>query len=165
MQQARPHEQVQYASLSWRFAAVIVDSGVLFLLLVAAFVVLVAFGVLDLNDPLLNRGFSLERAVPSWMYVLSYGLVFVYYTLLETLTGSSLGKLAFGMRVTMDDGSRPHGLAVVARNLVRIPEVIFWYVPAGISCLLSDKNKRLGDVVAHTVVVRRGAAAATPLRP
>jgi uncharacterized RDD family membrane protein YckC len=165
VQQARPREQVQYAGLGWRFAAVIVDSMVLFALLVVAFAVLVAAGVLDLNDPLLNRGFSLDRTVPSWMYVLSYGLVFVYYTLLEALTGSSLGKLAFGMRVTMDDGSRPTGLAVVVRNVLRIPEVLVWYIPAGISCLVSAKNKRLGDLAARTVVVRRGAAAVAPLWP
>jgi hypothetical protein len=94
------------------------------------------------------------------MYALTYGLIFVYYTVLEALTAASVGKLVFRMRVTMDDGTRPSGTAVVIRNLIRLPEVLFWYIPSGISCLANAKNKRLGDLAAKTVVVRRGAAPA-----
>jgi uncharacterized RDD family membrane protein YckC len=142
------------AGLGWRFAAVVVDSIVLFVVLVVIFAFAAANGALDLQDPAFSGGFDLNQTAPSWAYPVAYGLVFVYYTLLEALLGASIGKLVFRMRVTMDDGSRPTGLAIVVRNVVRLPEVLFWYVPAAISCLASSRNKRLGDLAAHTVVVR-----------
>ena len=158
MEQVGAREQVHYASLNWRFAAIAVDPVVLFFLLVVVFVVLAAAGALDLTDPAFSGGIDLKRTAPLWMYVVTYGLIFVYYTVFETLTAASVGKLVFRMRVTMDDGSRPSGLAVVIRNLIRLPEVLFWYIPSGISCLVNPKNKRLGDLAAKTVVVRRSAA-------
>ena len=158
MEQAGAREQVQYAGLGWRVAAIAVDTVVLFFLLVVIFAVLAAAGALDLKDPAFSGGIDLRRTAPAWMYVITYGLVFAYYTLLETLTAASLGKLVFHMRVTMDDGTRPSGTAVVIRNLIRLPEVLFWYIPSGISCLANAKNKRLGDLAAKTVVVRRGGA-------
>ena len=160
MEQVGAGEQVQYASLGWRFAAIAIDTVVLFLLLILTFVVLAAAGALDLNDPAFSGGLDLQRTAPIWLYAITYGLIFVYYTLLEALTAASVGKLVCHMRVTMDDGTRPSGSAVVVRNLVRLPEVLFWYIPAGISCLANARNKRLGDLAAKTVVVRHGAAPA-----
>jgi len=160
VEQVGAREQVQYAGLGWRFAAIAVDTVVLFFLLVVIFAVMTAAGALDLKDPAFSGGIDLQRTVPVWMYAITYGLIFVYYTLLEALTAASVGKLVFRMRVTMDDGTRPSGLAVVVRNLIRLPEVLFWYIPSGISCLANAKNKRLGDLAAKTVVVRRGAAPA-----
>ena len=160
MEQVGAREQVQYAGLGWRFAAIAVDTVVLFFLLVVIFAVMTAAGALNLKDPAFSGGIDLQRTAPVWMYAITYGLIFVYYTLLEALTAASVGKLVFRMRVTMDDGTRPSGLAVVVRNLIRLPEVLFWYIPSGISCLTNAKNKRLGDLAAKTVVVRRGAAPA-----
>jgi uncharacterized RDD family membrane protein YckC len=158
LQESRAPEQTHYASLGLRIAAIAIDTVVLFLALVVTFSMAAAAGVLDVNDPALSGGFSLDRTAPAWLYLVTYGLVFVYYTLFEAFTRASVGKLVFGMRVTMDDGSRPTGVAIVVRNLVRLPEVLFWYVPSGISCLASSSNKRLGDLAAKTVVLRRGAA-------
>jgi uncharacterized RDD family membrane protein YckC len=161
LQEPQAQEQMHFASLGFRFAAIAVDTVVLFLALVVVFSIATAAGVLDVNDPALSGGFSLDRTAPAWLYLVTYGLVFVYYVLFEALTRASVGKLVFGMRVAMDDGSRPTGVAIVARNLVRLPEILFWYVPSGISCLASTSNKRLGDLVAKTVVLRRGAAPAS----
>ena len=158
MEHVGAREQVQYAGLGWRVAAVAVDTVVLFFLLMVIFAVMVALGAFDPRDPAFSGRIDIRRTAPLWMYAITYGLVFVYYTLFESLTAASVGKLVFHMRVTTDDGAKPPGLAVVVRNLVRLPEVLFWYVPSGISCLSSARNKRLGDLAARTVVVRRSAA-------
>ena len=160
MQELHATEQTHFASLSLRCAAIAIDTVVLFTALVVIFSIAAATGALNVNDPAFSGGLSLSRTAPAWLYLITYGLVFVYYTLFEALTQASVGKLALGMRVTMDDGTRPTGVAIVLRNLIRLPEILFWYIPSGISCLTNTRNKRLGDLAARTVVLRRGAAPA-----
>jgi uncharacterized RDD family membrane protein YckC len=169
MQQVNTQEQVDYATLGWRFAAVLVDTLVLFGLLILAamayIVVLAAQGKLDLNDPAAVQALSADFQVSDWVAnTIVFGGLFLYYAVLEAIFGASIGKLVFRMRVTMIDGSRPSGAAVVVRNLVRIMEAWLLYVPAGVSCLISGKKQRLGDHAARTVVVRRRqtVAAAAP---
>jgi uncharacterized RDD family membrane protein YckC len=179
VQHVRTQEQVDYASVGWRFAAVLVDTlvlfGVLMIVAMAYIVVSAVQGRVNLNDPAAAQALTNDfRALPSWVAnVVVFGGLFLYYAVLEAIFGASVGKLVFRMRVTMPDGSRPRGTAVVLRNLVRIPEAYLLYIPAGLSCLASPSRQRLGDHAARTVVVRRppvrtGAAAdgaAAPAAP
>ena len=160
MEQVRAREQVQYAGLGWRAGAVIVDTLVVLLASSILLVVLSVTDVLDLglrNAATLNDIYSASRAAPGWLMPLEYGFIFLYFTLFE-LGGSTPGKRIFRLTVTMDDGTRPTSIAVVVRNLIRIPEMYLLYAPSAIAGLASSKNKRLGDLAAKTVVVRRGAA-------
>jgi len=160
VEQVRAREQVQYAGLGWRAGAVIVDTLVVLLASSILLVVLSVTDVLDLglrNAATLNDIYSASRAAPGWLMPLEYGFIFLYFTLFE-LGGSTPGKRIFRLTVTMDDGTRPTSIAVVVRNLIRIPEMYLLYAPSAIAGLASSKNKRLGDLAAKTVVVRRGAA-------
>ena len=172
MQQVTVQEQVEYASVGWRFAAVLVDTAVLLgVFLVAVMVwafVLVAQGRVDPNDPAAAQALAQDLVGSDWIFnVVFFGALFIYYVVLESIFGASVGKLAFRMRVIMADGSRPTGLAIVVRNLIRLPEAWLLYIPSGVSCLASARRQRLGDHAAHTVVVRRRVAvgAAGPGRP
>ncbi len=165
MQQVTVQEQVEYASLGWRFAAVLVDTVVLFGLLIIAMMVyilvLAAQGRIDPQDPAAVQALSQDLGVSDLMAnVVVFGALFVYYAVLEGIFGASVGKLVFRMRVVMADGSKPTGGAVIVRNLVRIPEAWLLYIPAGISCLASGRRQRLGDHAARTMVVRRRLAVA-----
>ncbi len=74
-----------------------------------------------------------------------------YLTLAEWLFARSVGKVLLGMKVVDLDGKPPGFLAVVIRNLVRIPELL---APALLLfVILSVDRRRLGDVLAGTVVV------------
>ena len=151
---------MQYAGLGWRAAAVIVDTLVVLLASSILLSVLSLTDALSLglgNSPTLNDIYNASRAAPSWLMPLEYGLIFLYFTLFE-LVGVTPGKRIFRLTVTGDDGTRPTPTAVVVRNLIRIPEMYLLYVPSVIACLASSKNKRLGDLAARTVVLRRGAA-------
>jgi uncharacterized RDD family membrane protein YckC len=159
MQALRSTEQTEYASLGWRFLAVLIDSVALFAVLVAVYGALAVAGALEIDTTTPADPF--DQAIPPWLYVVTYAVVFVYYTFFELLTSSSPGKLALKMRVTTDDGARPGAGPIVVRNLVRIPEVFLYYLPAAVSVLASSRNKRLGDLAAGTVVLRRGARPAT----
>jgi uncharacterized RDD family membrane protein YckC len=167
MQQVTVQEQVDYASVGWRFAAVLVDMAVLFgIFLVAIMVwafVLVAQGRVDPNDPASAQALAQDLVGSDWVFnAIFFGALFVYYTVLESIFGASVGKLAFRMRVVMLDGSRPTGVAIVVRNLIRLPEAWLLYIPSGISCLASSRRQRLGDHAARTTVVRRRSSAGAP---
>jgi hypothetical protein len=123
--------------------------------------VLASQGKVDPNDPAAAQELARQiGASGTQVDLLFFASLFVYYAILEAIFSASVGKLVFGMRVVMRDGSRATGLAVVIRNLVRIPEAMFLYVPAGVSYLASPQRQRLGDHAARTVVIRRRAAPA-----
>ncbi|HSK25344.1 MAG TPA: RDD family protein [Jiangellales bacterium] len=90
----------------------------------------------------------------------------------ETLSrGRSLGKLALGLRVVRDDGGPTRFRHALVRGLAGF-FVDFWVTSgagAVICSLLNSRGKRVGDVLAGTVVVRDRApastAAAVPLPP
>ena len=97
MQQIRAQEQIQYASLGWRFAAVAIDTLVLFGLLIIAImvyiVVLSAQGKLDPNDAEAVQALSADIQRSTWISnVLVFGGLFVYYVVLEAIFGASIGN-------------------------------------------------------------------------
>jgi uncharacterized RDD family membrane protein YckC len=75
-------------------------------------------------------------------------------TVMELLTGRSLGKLVAGTKVAALDGRRPIASAVLIRNLLRIADLAVF--PLGF-ILLSPLRQRLGDMAAGTIVVRSDA--------
>ena len=173
MQESPIHAEVEYASVGWRAAALLVDMVVLFGLLIIVVLVwvtvLVAQGRVDPSDPTAAQALAQELTWTSgWApNAVLWCALFIYYALLEGIFGASVGKLVFRMRVVMPDGSRATGLAVVVRNLVRIPEAWMLYIPAAVSCTMSAQRQRLGDHAARTVVVRQvtdGAIARRPVR-
>ncbi len=159
-------EQVDYASLAWRFTAVLIDTVVLLGLWISVLMiyilVLAGQGKIDPNDPAAAQQLSQELGGSGVLNVVILGSLFIYYVVLEAIFAASVGKLVCRMRVVMADGSRATGLAVVVRNVIRVPEAIFFYVPSGISCAVSPHRQRLGDHAARTVVVRRRMTIAAP---
>ncbi len=86
-------------------------------------------------------------------------LVVVYFSAQEALFGSTWGKMVAGLRVVDVEGTPPSLAAVLVRNILR--PLDYWpafYVVGAISALLSSRRQRLGDRVAHTVVVRAESA-------
>jgi uncharacterized RDD family membrane protein YckC len=80
---------------------------------------------------------------------------FAYFTIMEGRYGQTLGKMALGIKVIREsDGQAPGIRAAVLRTLMRIVDSIGSYLVAFVVTLVSDKNQRLGDMVAKTLVVR-----------
>jgi uncharacterized RDD family membrane protein YckC len=118
----------------------------------------IAAGLLDAT-PIIAAGFILEpepsqRELPRWLMVLAgAGAIYVLHTTLsEVLTGRTIGKALFGLRVVALDGGRPTVLAMVTRNLLR-PLDILTLMPL-VMILLSPLHQRMGDLAAGTMVVR-----------
>ncbi len=155
--QPGPYEHVQYATLGWRAAAVLVDTLIVLVVSSVVLALLMAFGVFDIGfsgTPTFDEIVDVSRSAPGWITLLEYGLVFVYFTLFE-LRGTTPGKRIFKLNVLTEEGARPSPGAVVVRNAVRIPEMYLLYIPSAVSCVVSSRRKRLGDYAARTVVVRR----------
>jgi len=88
---------------------------------------------------------------------LLYGVIVVlYYILLEGYFGQTVGKKVLGIKVVREDNGEVPGLGgATIRTLLRIIDGLFSYLVAFITVLISGKNQRLGDMAAHTLVVRK----------
>lgn len=88
---------------------------------------------------------------------IAYGLFAVsYFILMEAYLGQTLGKMATGIQVVREDTHAVPGLGAAAiRTVLRIVDGIFGYLVAFLTVLASDKRQRLGDMAAHTLVVRK----------
>jgi uncharacterized RDD family membrane protein YckC len=93
--------------------------------------------------------------LPGWASV-TYGLfVFAYFVLLEGYLGQTLGKLATGIKVVAEATGQAPGIApAVVRTVLRLIDGLFCYAVAFVTVLASTKRQRLGDMAAHTLVVR-----------
>ncbi|MGZ4870108.1 MAG: RDD family protein [Halobacteriota archaeon] len=82
-------------------------------------------------------------------------IYFLYFTLLEGHGGQTVGKTAVNIKVVREADGLPidYGEAAV-RTLLRIIDGLFAYLIGAILIWSSDKKQRLGDRVAHTVVVK-----------
>ena len=89
------------------------------------------------------------------------GLViwFLYFTLLEGHYGQTIGKMALNIKVVRESDGLPidYGEAAV-RTVLRIIDGLFDYLIGAIFIWTSDQQQRLGDRVAHTVVVTKSSA-------
>jgi len=90
------------------------------------------------------------------MYIMPSLIVFAYYILMEGLIGATLGKMVCGLRVVTKDGINCGIGKSVIRNLLRIIDAMFGYLIGAICVWVSTDNQRLGDMVAGTLVVKKG---------
>lgn len=139
-----------------RAGAVIID-----MLIQLAFLVLVILGYFFLA---LGSRFSDEKsfweAVDALFVLFFLLLIFFlqwgYFSLFEILmNGRTPGKRALKLCVIMENGRALTASAIILRNLLRAVDVfpIISYGIGGICSLIDKKSRRLGDIVAGTVVV------------
>ncbi|GLV55027.1 hypothetical protein KDH_18740 [Dictyobacter sp. S3.2.2.5] len=85
------------------------------------------------------------------------GIIYIlYFLILEaTMGGATLGKKILGLRVVREDGAPISWNESIIRNLVRIIDLLpTAYIIGAIVIWTSSQKQRLGDKIAHTVVVR-----------
>jgi uncharacterized RDD family membrane protein YckC len=108
-------------------------------------------------------------AGPIWVTALVLALVFAlhygYFIGFEILWGGQTpGKRKVGIRVVKDSGRPLTVFETIGRNLLRIVDALPGFYAVGIvTALLNSQNKRLGDFVAGSLVIREASLA--DLRP
>jgi uncharacterized RDD family membrane protein YckC len=81
-----------------------------------------------------------------------------YYTVVEVVWGTSLGKRILNLRVRTEDGGEVDVPTALARNLARFVDGFPYVIPYMLGAVLvarDEKKRRLGDRFARTVVVYR----------
>ncbi len=102
------------------------------------------------------EGGEVSASVSGFASLVVFVLAFAYYILMEGYLGQTLGKMLVGIKVVREDTGEVPGLGAAAiRTVLRIVDGFFFYIVAFIAVLASQKNKRLGDMAAHTLVVRK----------
>ena len=82
-------------------------------------------------------------------------LVVAYYVYFEGRKGQTLGKKMSGIKVIREDtGEVPGMQAALIRTLLRVIDGFCGYLVGFLVANSSEKRQRLGDMVAHTLVVR-----------
>lgn len=92
------------------------------------------------------------------LMILYFGLEWLYPMVFELLPGAATpGKRALGLQVMMDTGLPVTPSAAVTRNLLRVADFMPVAFAFGLlAMLLRHDFKRLGDIVAGTLVVHAG---------
>lgn len=127
---------------------------------------LVLAGAGAVADVLLFRHAS-EQLVAAVLVTELVAVLVGYPLTMETLTrGRTLGKLALGLRTVRDDGGAIGFGQALVRALAGV--VDFWssaFVVALLVAAASSRDKRLGDLLAGTVVVREQTPTRLPGPP
>jgi uncharacterized RDD family membrane protein YckC len=92
-------------------------------------------------------------------------LYFGYFALFEIIwNGQTPGKRKAGIRVIKDSGRPLTPAESIARNLMRIADWLpVFYAVGMLFTILTKENKRLGDLIAGSLVVRESSF--TDLKP
>ncbi|GGY26149.1 RDD family protein [Rhodanobacter panaciterrae] len=115
-------------------------------------------------DMLLRMGVFIMAMIPLSLFgmggnglamLLLFALTWVYSVVCEVwLGGQTLGKRALGLRVVNADGTPVTWLPSVVRNLLRAVDVLPGVYGVGlVSTLIDPYARRLGDIVAGTMVI------------
>ncbi|NPV91978.1 MAG: RDD family protein [Firmicutes bacterium] len=142
--------QITTAGLGSRSGAHIIDS----LVLAAANVLL----ILAVQAVLVVGGSTITEAheylVAGIIIFLFFGN-FGYFLLMEFYRdGQTIGKRVLGVRVVQDNGQPLTFLSAAIRTFFRIVDFLpFLYFLGILACFLHPRNKRIGDMVAGTILV------------
>ena len=149
--------EFELAGLGSRFMAHAIDLGVIA-------VVLIAFWLFLFLGPvavLVRESFGSAETFGSYgialLIMISFAVLWGYYFLLEGYyQGITLGKKAMGIRVIREDGLPIGFYEAAVRNFVRAADAFPppTYFLGGIVMHLDPTGKRLGDMVAGTIVIR-----------
>lgn len=90
-----------------------------------------------------------------WWWLLTIAMYTVYSTVMEGLTGRTIGKVLTRVRVVGIDLEKPGWGKIVLRNVLRLIEGLppLWILAFFV--VLTPKRQRVGDVLAQTMVVRK----------
>lgn len=144
----------QLADLGSRFIAILIDTIAQLLISLPIVLLIYLIQVFWLYS-------SYRDPISPWILGLLFLLLFIvgfsgYYIYFEMIwNGRTPGKKLVNIRVVRDGGYPVNITSSFIRNIIRIVDFLpFYYSTGVISIIFSRDKKRLGDIVAGTMVVR-----------
>lgn len=131
---------MQPVGVGRRAVAVIIDSILLFI---------VGYVIAAMTGGTTRAGFEITGA-PAFIW---FGIALAYYVVMEKTSGATVGKRVMNLKVVKQDGSAIDWQAAIIRNVLRIVDGFFFYLVGAIVVWVSKSKQRVGDMVAHTIVV------------
>jgi uncharacterized RDD family membrane protein YckC len=145
---------LQYKSVGIRFVAILIDSIIIGIIGSIVTLPLGAMTAVSVNAE--TQAISIPTAY--WVgIIIELIIAFLYFTVLEGRYGQTVGKIALRLKVLKEDGLPINYGDAAIRTILRVVDEIPFIVPYLLGAILiwsSDRKQRLGDRVAHTVVVR-----------
>jgi uncharacterized RDD family membrane protein YckC len=140
--------EYELATLRDRILALIIDVVIVAAVYLLLFVILVNLFPFSIdNSPFL--GYLLATLLPIGLFVL-----YSFFSEM-IMNGQTLGKKSIGLRVVRIDGKEPELSDYLIRSVFHLLDTLF---SSGIVGALligsSSKKQRLGDIIAHTTVIR-----------
>ena len=148
------------ASIGNRFIACAIDHTIQMDTLIAMGI---TFAIISDAADLGNRLTSAPKWVQALLIILAFVLMAGYFAVFEWIwNGQTPGKRWLKLRVIREDGRPINFFEAMTRNLLREFDIMpFPFYSIGlISVFATDKDQRVGDLVAGTVVVREREAEA-----
>ncbi|WP_223633782.1 RDD family protein [Corallococcus sp. EGB] len=142
------------AGIGYRCLAWLVDASLLFFFWVALY-----FVITLLVSDVLGAFQGLSGLTQTLLAVGLFATQWLYWTLAEVFFhGQTPGKRALRIRVVRDDGAPVGFYESAVRNLCRAVDFLpVLYATGCITMLLDSRHRRLGDLLAGTVLVREEA--------
>ena len=142
---------VPIAGIGSRAMAYVIDVALLFAIL------LVAFFLFSIVVPdMLSAAKSLSGIERAIFGLITFAVLWGYWTGMEVAwRGQTVGKRLMKIRVVKSDGSPIGVFESAVRNLLRTIDFLPLCYPVGLIVMLIDpRHRRLGDLVAGTMLVR-----------
>lgn len=146
------------ASFATRMLSAVIDGAIQLVLLVGGSIAMAwTAGRADLDDGLVVAG----------VLVASIAAYVGYPVLCELLLrGRSVGRLVMGTRVVRDDGGPVHVRQSLLRAVMAMFEIWSTTGAVALTCSVIDrKSRRVGDLLAGTMVIQERMRDLTPQRP
>jgi uncharacterized RDD family membrane protein YckC len=151
----------QYAGAGLRIVAAIIDFFivgavyVVFSIIIAVITAIFggAAGATN-SDSAANAAAGVGALIGLLLWLVAAAVSIAYFPYMEATQGATFGKKALGLRVVREDGSPIGWGEAIIRFLLRIVDGFFFYLVGLICILVTDKQQRVGDLVAKTIVIK-----------
>jgi uncharacterized RDD family membrane protein YckC len=142
---------IPYQGVAIRFVALLIDG---IILAIVFWILLALFAGSAISYDVSTGAYSISPAYYA-VYVVYVIIDLLYFTFLQGRYGQTVGKMAVKIKVVKEADGSPitYGEALI-RTILVIIDGLFAYLVGAILIWTSDKKQRLGDRLAHTVVVK-----------
>ena len=151
---------VVYAGFWLRFVASLIDGIILWLL--QMIITAPLLGIIGITA-LKADSFSNEESIAAVLAIIGVGMItymvliimgWLYFALMESYKGATVGKMAMGLKVTDMEGNQINFLRATGRYFGKIVSsmiLMIGYIMAG----FTEKKQALHDIMANCLVVKK----------